>query len=112
MLDSFEALQLFITEAVEHLERIEPELIRLEETPGEPDSETINSIFRGVHSIKGAAGFVGLRRIGQLTHRMEQLLVEVREENRPMSPEMTDVLPAGFDRLKAAESSHEQPVEL
>lgn len=108
MLDSLEALQMFITEAVEHLERIEPELIQLEETPEEPDSEVINSIFRGVHSIKGAAGFVGLKQIGRVSHLMEHLLVEVRESGRMMTGELTDVLLSGVDRLKEMIQNCEQ----
>ena len=70
-------LQDFITEATEHLEEMESSLLALEK---DPDSrETLDEIFRAIHSIKGASQFVGLERISELSHKMENLLDLLRQ---------------------------------
>jgi two-component system chemotaxis sensor kinase CheA len=51
-----EMLDLFVQESSEHLQSLETDLIALESNP--TDSDRLNSIFRSVHSIKGAAGFL------------------------------------------------------
>jgi two-component system chemotaxis sensor kinase CheA len=51
----------FIVEAKEHLETIEPNLLELEQSPENLD--LLNDIFRPMHSLKGASGFLGLNKI-------------------------------------------------
>ncbi|MBF0612658.1 MAG: Hpt domain-containing protein [Magnetococcales bacterium] len=96
-----ELLGMFVQEAMEHLETIEPDLLTLEEKGKETDSEIINRLFRGVHSIKGSAGFFGLGSITKLSHIMENLLGKVRERTMDPTPAVTDSLLAGLDKLKA-----------
>ena len=52
-----EIIEDFITEAEESLEKIDPLFVELEEKGHDP--ELLNSIFRSMHTIKGAAGFLG-----------------------------------------------------
>ncbi|NGZ29170.1 MAG: hybrid sensor histidine kinase/response regulator, partial [Magnetococcales bacterium] len=99
--DNDELLGMFVQEAMEHLETIEPDLLTLEEKGKETDSEIINRLFRGVHSIKGSAGFFGLGSITKLSHIMENLLGKVRERTMDPTPAVTDSLLAGLDKLKA-----------
>lgn len=49
----------FVIEAKEHLEVMEKELLLLEKNPQDADEDQISTIFRSIHSIKGAAGFLG-----------------------------------------------------
>lgn len=96
-----ELLGMFVQEAMEHLETIEPDLLTLEEKGKETEGEIINRLFRGVHSIKGSAGFFGLGSITKLSHNMENLLGKVRERTMEPTPAVTDSLLAGLDKLKA-----------
>ena len=67
----------FVTEAFELMEIAETEFMELEKDPG--NLETINSLFRGIHTIKGSAGFLGLTVLAGLTHEAETLLDKVRK---------------------------------
>src|SRR5205814_5890738 len=53
----------FVVEAGEMLDRLERDLIELETNPSSP--ETLASLFRSLHTVKGAAGFMGLPKLGK-----------------------------------------------
>ncbi|MEO5345161.1 MAG: chemotaxis protein CheW [Magnetococcus sp. YQC-9] len=95
-----ELLGMFVQEATEHLETIEPDLLTLEERGDSTDPEIINRLFRSVHSIKGSAGFFGLSSITKLSHTMENLLGKVREKTMSITPAVTDSLLSGLDKLQ------------
>ncbi|MBF0294052.1 MAG: Hpt domain-containing protein, partial [Magnetococcales bacterium] len=95
-----ELLGMFVQEATEHLETIEPDLLTLEEQGDNTDPEIINRLFRGVHSIKGSAGFFGLSSITKLSHTMENLLGKVRDKSMSVTPAVTDSLLSGLDKLQ------------
>ncbi|GAB0056106.1 Two-component system, chemotaxis family, sensor kinase CheA [Candidatus Magnetaquicoccaceae bacterium FCR-1] len=95
-----ELLGMFVQEATEHLETIEPDLLTLEEQGDNTDPEIINRLFRSVHSIKGSAGFFGLSSITKLSHTMENLLGKVREKSMTVTPAVTDSLLSGLDKLQ------------
>ena len=76
-----ELLAMFVQESLEHLETVEPNLLVMEEHGPDTDPEVVNSLFRGVHSIKGSAGFFGLENISRLSHTMENLLGKARERS-------------------------------
>ena len=59
----------FIVESREHLASIETRLLTLERNPR--DSEALNAVFRGFHSIKGLAGFLELWEVQALAHEVE-----------------------------------------
>lgn len=87
----------FRAEGLEHLERVEQELVRLEK---QPDPERLAIIFRSVHSIKGAAGFMAFTRIAELAHLMETLLQVNRQENATPAKREISALLSGVDILK------------
>ncbi len=93
-------LALFIDESREHLEVVEPALLTLEEKGDDADPETINTIFRAIHSIKGSAGFFGLKNITELSHIMENLMAKVREKDIATTPELINALLKGLDKLQ------------
>ena len=95
-----ELLGMFVQEAAEHLETIEPDLLTLEAQGDETDAEIINRLFRSVHFIKGSAGFFGLTNITKLSHTMENLLGKVREKAMVVTPEITDSLLDGLSKLQ------------
>jgi two-component system, chemotaxis family, sensor kinase CheA len=98
-----------VEEAKGHLERIVSGLLALESAPD--DSAAIDGIFREAHTMKGAAGMVGMMRVSRLAHRLEDLLVELREGKRRATPELTDAMLRvvdGLGRLIASASSGDQ----
>jgi two-component system, chemotaxis family, sensor kinase CheA len=93
-------IQEFITESNDHLEAIEPDLLKMEEQVPEVDQEIVNSIFRAIHSIKGASGFFGFERLKCLSHVMESLLMRVRDGKLIPQTYMMEPLLKGVDHLR------------
>ncbi|MGD8926691.1 MAG: chemotaxis protein CheW, partial [Thioalkalispiraceae bacterium] len=76
----------------------ESELLNLD--VGAADIETINTIFRAAHSIKGGSGTFGLTAVAEYTHVMETLLDEMRDGRRQVTQEAVDVLLRSVDVLR------------
>ena len=68
----------FSSEADEHLHNAENALLLLESNP--EDDELLNTIFRAFHTIKGAAGFLNLTDVTQLSHAVEDVLDSARKK--------------------------------
>jgi len=96
----------FIVEAREHLETIEPNLLELERNPG--NLSLLNDIFRPMHSLKGASGFLGLNAINGLAHKAENILDELRKGNIAVTPEIMDVILLATDMLRTMIENLEQ----
>lgn len=94
-----ELMQEFVAEAKAHLGEMEAGLLQLESHPD--DQTTINTVFRAAHSIKGTAGFFQLDNIVALSHAIEALFGEIRDQKQPLTAPMMDGLLAALDRLKA-----------
>jgi two-component system chemotaxis sensor kinase CheA len=88
----------FFEESREGLDAMESGLLGLE--AGRSDGETINTIFRAAHSIKGGAGTFGFRFISDYTHVMETLLDEARAGKRHLDSDAVGVLLASVDVLR------------
>jgi two-component system, chemotaxis family, sensor kinase CheA len=98
-----------VEEAKGYLERIASGLLALESAPD--DQAAIDAVFREAHTMKGAAGMVGMMRVSRLAHRLEDLLVELRAGTRRSTPELTDAMLRvvdGLGRLIASASSGDQ----
>ncbi len=93
-----ELIDIFVQESKEHLDALEPEILAMETASS--DSEGVNTIFRGVHSIKGSSGFFGFEQITNLSHVMENVMALVREGDLAPSREMVDVFLECTDTLK------------
>jgi len=93
-----ELIEIFVQESKEHLDALEPEILALETASS--DSEGVNTIFRGVHSIKGSSGFFGFDQIAKLSHIMENVMALVREGELAPTREMVDVFLECTDTLK------------
>lgn len=92
-----EILDEFIKETMEELDGLDAQFVSLERNP--KDSEVINSIFRGVHSIKGSSSFFNLNHVRTFAHKMENLLDELRKGKRGVTREVIDILLRGKDSL-------------
>ncbi|MFM7349543.1 MAG: chemotaxis protein CheA [Erythrobacter sp.] len=90
--------QIFFVECEEALEAAETGLAACRE--GTHDGETINAIFRGVHSIKGGAGAFGYIPLQAFTHGFENLLGDVREGKVALEPALVDLLLLALDCLR------------
>jgi chemosensory pili system protein ChpA (sensor histidine kinase/response regulator) len=92
-----EILEFFQPEAEEHLQIVSDCLISLE---GGGNPEEINKLFRAIHTVKGSAAQVGLKRLGAIAHRVEDLIGRLRDGEMEPSPAVVDVCLESVDVLK------------
>jgi chemosensory pili system protein ChpA (sensor histidine kinase/response regulator) len=92
-----EILEFFLPEAEEHLQVVSDCLLALE---GTNDPEVINKLFRSIHTVKGSAAQVGLKRLGAIAHRIEDMIGRMREGLLQPSPDVVDVCLESMDVLK------------
>ncbi len=85
----------FISESKEHLEEATAQLLSLENDPN--NEESINSVFRAFHTLKGIAGFLNLDEIKVLAHDTENLLDLVRRRELELTPGLTDLVFEALD---------------
>ena len=88
----------FLIEAQEHFEQIETNFLALEESPG--DLDLLNAIFRSIHTIKGAAGFLGLQKVQALSHMGENVLDDLRKSRMELNDRVMELLFETVDMLK------------
>ena len=87
-----------LVESHEGLDRFDRELLTLEK--GQGDAETMNVIFRVIHTLKGTAGCLGLGRIEKIAHSGENLLSLLRDGKIQTTPRMITALLALSDSLR------------
>ncbi len=90
----------FIQESRDHLESIEPDLLQMEQDGSSVSKDVINSVFRAIHSIKGASGFLGFEALAELSHVMENILMKIRDGEMMPDPDKIDALLQGFDKAR------------
>ncbi len=88
----------FVTEAEESLDRIDPLFVDLE-TNGE-DQEILNDIFRCLHTLKGAAGFLGFQQVVDVAHASESILKKLRDGEIGLTKRLADVILRSVDTLR------------
>ena len=111
-MDEFdEIVEEFLVESRENLDRLDAELVRLEQEPF--DVEVLAGIFRDIHTIKGAAGFLGMATMEKVAHAGENLLARLRDRELEVTAERTTVLLRMVDTIRelldAVEASGEEP---
>ena len=92
-----EALDEYIGETREMCERVSINLGLVEKK--EHDDETLNSIYRDMHSIKGSSYLFGFKHIGELAHAMETVLDPIRHKSVVASSAIIDALYGGLDLI-------------
>ena len=88
----------FFEESFEALDSMEAALLKLD--IGAPDAESINTIFRVAHSIKGGAGMFGFADVASFTHTLETLLDELRSGRMRVTRPISDSLLRSVDVLR------------
>ncbi|OGW15373.1 MAG: hypothetical protein A3G93_07385 [Nitrospinae bacterium RIFCSPLOWO2_12_FULL_45_22] len=93
-----EIIEEFLSEAQELLDGLEQNLVELERHPENMD--LLNDIFRSIHTIKGAAGFLGFNQLVELAHHTENLLSKLRQGGMRVGATIMDILLQAVDMLK------------
>ena len=94
-----EILQDFLVEAGEILEKLSEQLVDLEQNPD--DSDLLNAIFRGFHTVKGGAGFLQLEALVNCCHSAENVFDTLRNHKRRVDSELMDVVLQALDNVNA-----------
>ncbi|KHT61544.1 chemotaxis protein CheA [Photobacterium gaetbulicola] len=104
-------LQDFLIEAGEILELLSEQLVELERSPD--DSDLLNAIFRGFHTVKGGAGFLSLTELVDACHGAENIFDLLRTGKRTVTPELMDVILEALDTINVmfGQVQDREPVE-
>ena len=88
----------FVTESEETLDKIDPLFVELEANGD--DKEILNRLFRSVHTIKGAAGFLGFQSMVDVSHNAENIMKKLRDGEIKVSRPLMDVVLKSVDMLR------------
>ncbi|TNC98379.1 MAG: two-component system, chemotaxis family, sensor kinase CheA [Gallionellaceae bacterium] len=105
-----ELLSDFLLEAGDMLSDVDSKLMELEKRPS--DSNLLNEIFRGFHTIKGGAGFLNATELVTLCHLTENLFDKLRTNQLTLNAELLDVIFAATSevrRMFGALQQNQQP---
>lgn len=89
---------MFVEEAREHLDTLNQTLVDFEDDPG--DEEALHQIFRAAHTLKGMAAAMNYDKIQELSHKTEDTLDLVRNDELEVSTELVDLIFDCFDGLE------------
>jgi len=92
-----EILQDFLIEAGEILELLQEQLVALENNPD--DTDLLNAIFRGFHTVKGGAGFLSLTPMVDVCHEAENTFDLLRTGKRSVTAELMDIILQAVDAI-------------
>ena len=88
----------FVAESYESLDRMSTDLVALEQDRTNP--ETLSSIFRTMHTVKGTCGFLGFAKLEAIAHAGEDLLSLIRDGVLEMTPDVVTVLLDTSDAMR------------
>jgi two-component system, chemotaxis family, sensor kinase CheA len=100
-----ELLKEFVAESRELLEKSEAALLEMESNPD--NDESVNTVFRAFHTVKGTSGFLGLDTTTELAHLAESLLSRIRNKEIRMVGGYADLSLRSLDMLKKVVGSVE-----
>ncbi|MEG0004468.1 MAG: chemotaxis protein CheA [Clostridium sp.] len=108
-MDMSQYLDIFLEESLENLENLNQGILELEGNP--EDKDTINSIFRVAHTLKGMAGSMGFADIADLTHKMENVLDKFRHDELKVTSDVVTVLFKCLDTLEQMVHNVQQGID-
>jgi len=88
----------FLIESNENLSRLDQEMVELERRPKDP--ALLASIFRTIHTIKGTCGLLGFGTLEAITHLGEDILTQLRDGQRDLTPQLVTVILEAVDAIK------------
>jgi len=100
-----ETIREFLVESHENLSRLDQDLVKLEKHP--QDVALLGSIFRTIHSIKGACGFLAFSTLEGITHQAESLLSQLRDGKRELTPALVSLILETVDATRKVLASIE-----
>jgi two-component system chemotaxis sensor kinase CheA len=100
-----ETIREFLVESDENLSRLDLDLVELEKHPG--DAALLGSIFRTIHTIKGACGFLAFSTLEGITHQAESLLSQLRDGKRELTPDLVSLILETVDATRKVLASIE-----
>lgn len=95
-------IETFLDELNEHTRALDRDLLALERRAGQPTPELLESLFRTVHTLKGASRSVGAPAIEEACHRLESTLADLRDGRAVLDAERVQLLFTTIDALKEA----------
>jgi len=97
-----DSLKEFVAEAEEIIENLNQNLLAMEATEDKTTvrPDVLNAIFRAAHTLKGMSGMVGLKKVSEISHRLEDMLDNLRMGKLPMSQPVMDTLFKGMELLR------------
>jgi len=90
-------MELFAEESKEHIQVLNDNILELEVDTN--NMEAVNEIFRAAHTLKGMAGTLGLNLITDITHNMENILDDIRNQKKEVTSHLIDILLECTDTL-------------
>lgn len=91
-------LNIFFEEAEEHLQSLNENVLNLEQNP--EDMDVVGEIFRSAHTFKGMSASMEFTEMADLTHKMENVLDEIRHGNMAVNADIIDVIFECIDNLE------------
>src|SRR5579871_1231802 len=88
----------FVIDSYENLDRIDRDLVALEQTPEALD--IITRIFRSIHTIKGVCGFLAYSKLREVCHAGESLLSCLRDGRLRLDPDIASALLGMVDAIR------------
>ncbi|AXI10046.1 chemotaxis protein CheA [Oceanobacillus zhaokaii] len=91
-------LEVFLDESREHLQAVNDNILKLEKKPD--DLDIVNEIFRSAHTLKGMSATMGYEDIASLTHKMENVLDQIRNNKLTVTTEVIDIIFLAIEYLE------------
>lgn len=91
-------LDVFLDESREHLQAVNDNILVLENEP--ENLSLVNEIFRSAHTLKGMAATMGYEDIASLTHKMENVLDSIRNNQLKVTTEVIDIIFVAIEYLE------------
>jgi two-component system, chemotaxis family, sensor kinase CheA len=97
-MDDQDVIREFLIESNESLARLDQEFVELEKRPQDP--QLLASIFRSIHTIKGTCGFLGFATLESVAHLAENILSQLRDGKRQLTPKLVTLILETVDVVK------------
>jgi two-component system chemotaxis sensor kinase CheA len=109
-MSSSDPAEVFRQEAQDLLEQIEQGLLDLSSRPG--DKELVDSVFRGLHTLKGSGAMFGFDALAAFTHHCETAFDRVRKGEVAATPALVSAVLAAQDHMRALAEGREAPTSV
>lgn len=96
-MDVNEYLGLFLDESQEHIQSVNTQLLKLEQTGSQ---EAVQEIFRSAHTLKGMSATMGYESVANLTHEMESALDLVRAGKKESNQLLLDTMFSAMEQIE------------